>query len=201
MKNLQIQLPKVLLAGIISLGSLSTVVAFSNVNQAIADDQRSENSSISQEMSAEENVVGKLSESESFTTLAKAVEAAGLIDTLQSMDGYTVFAPTDQAFAALPAGTLEALLQPENKETLRRILQYHIVSGEATSSEISAGQFETAAGSAVNIDVMDGMVKVGNAQVVEADIQASNGVIHAIDQVMLPPDISAAELKELNAVR
>ncbi|MEB3280275.1 MAG: fasciclin domain-containing protein [Lyngbya sp.] len=151
--------------------------------------------------SANETIVGAISDRESFGTLAKAVEAAGLADTLQNTGEYTVFAPTDQAFENLPPGTLEALLQPENQETLRRILQYHVVLGEADSSTISSGFFETAEGSGVNIDVARGMVQVEGATVTEPDIQASNGVIHAVDQVILPPDISAAQLQELTAAQ
>lgn len=202
MKPLNIKLPKALLATIVGLGGLATVSAFGNVNRAVAHPHGGESSSMSQEMSSNyETIVGELSDSESFDTLAKAVEAAGLADTLQNTGEYTVFAPTDAAFEALPPGTLEALLEPENQETLRRILLYHVVLGEADSSAISSGFFETAEGSGVNIDVASGMVEVEGATVVEPDIQASNGVIHAVDQVILPPDISAAELQELTAAR
>ncbi|WP_413163476.1 fasciclin domain-containing protein [Capilliphycus salinus ALCB114379] len=203
MKSLNIKLPKALLATIVSLGGLATVSAFGNVNRAVANEYMGESGSMSQEMMSSnyETIVGELSDRESFNTLARAVEAAGLADTLQNTGEYTVFAPTDQAFEALPPGTLEALLQPENQETLRRILLYHVVLGEADSSVISSGFFETAEGSGVDIDVARGMVEVEGATVVEADIQASNGVIHGIDEVILPPDISAAELQQLTAAQ
>ncbi len=200
MKSLNIQLPKVLLATIVSLGGLVTVSAVGNLNRAVANEYRG-SSPMSQEMSSKQSIVGELSESESFNTLEKAVEAAGLADTLKNTGEYTVFAPTDAAFAALPPETLEALLKPENQETLRRILLYHVVLGAADSSEISSGFFETAEGSGVNIDVANGMVIVEGAEVIQADIQASNGVVHAIDAVILPPDISAAQLQELTAAR
>lgn len=198
MKRPNIQLPKIVLAAIVSIGSLATLFAFGNINKAIADNHMDENSSMSQEMSAQDSIATQLSESGSFNTLAQAVEAAGLIEELQTTGEYTVFAPTDEAFAALPAGTLEALLQPENQEILQQILKYHIVLGAANSSEISAGLFETAAGSAVEIEVANGMVQVGNAQVIQPDIQASNGVIHGINQVMLPPDVSVEDLQALS---
>ena len=201
MKSLNIQLPKVLLATIVSLGGLVTVSAFGNVNRAVANEYRGESSPMSQEMSSKQSIAGELSESESFNTLEKAVEAAGLADTLENTGEYTVFAPTDAAFDALPPGTLEALLKPENQETLRRILLYHVVLGAADSSAISSGFFETAEGSGVNIDVANGMVMVEGAEVIQADLRASNGVVHAIDQVILPPDISAGQLQELTAAR
>ncbi|EAW36746.1 fasciclin domain-containing protein [Lyngbya sp. PCC 8106] len=200
MKSLNTQLPKVLLATIVSLSGLVTVSAVGNLNRAVANEYRG-SSSMSQEMSSKQSIVGELSESASFNTLEKAVEAAGLADTLKNTGDYTVFAPTDEAFAALPPRTLEALLQPENQETLRRILLYHVVLGAADSSEISSGFFETAEGSGVNIDVANGMVVVEGAEVIEADLRASNGVVHAIDAVILPPDISAAQLQELTAAR
>jgi uncharacterized surface protein with fasciclin (FAS1) repeats len=199
MKRLNIQLSKIVLAAIVSFGSLATAFTFGNINRAVADEYMGENSSMSQEMSAQDSIVSQLSASGSFNTLAKAVEAAGLVEELQTSGEYTVFAPTDEAFEALPPGTLEALLQPENKEILQQILKYHIVLGAANSSEISSGLFETAAGSGVEIDVANSMVQVGNAQVIQPDIQASNGVIHGINQVMLPPDISVNELQALSA--
>ncbi|MGB3533280.1 MAG: fasciclin domain-containing protein [Microcoleaceae cyanobacterium] len=200
MKRMNIQLSKVLLATIVSLGGLATASIVINTDRAIAESM-SENSTISQEMDAGDSIAEQLAESESFTILTQAVEAAGLTDTLQNTGEYTVFAPTDEAFAALPAGTLEALLLPENQEVLTQILKYHVVLGAATSTEINAGQFETAAGNAVDIDVANGVVKVGNAEVVEVDMKASNGVIHAVNAVILPPNISADDLQGLGATR
>ena len=123
----------------------------------------------------------------SFTTLAAALEAADLVETLKGDGPFTVFAPTDAAFAALPAGTLENLLEPENKATLQGILTYHVLPGKVMSADI-AGQTlapTTVQGTTVAIDATDG-VKVKGANVVTADIEASNGVIHVIDAVILP---------------
>ncbi|MEL6679925.1 MAG: fasciclin domain-containing protein [Pseudomonadota bacterium] len=123
----------------------------------------------------------------SFTTLVAAVQAAGLVDTLKGDGPFTVFAPTDEAFAALPEGTVETLLQPENKDQLVSILTYHVVPGKVMSSDL-AGQdiaVETVEGTPVAIDGTDG-VTVDGATVVAADVVASNGVIHVIDQVILP---------------
>lgn len=123
----------------------------------------------------------------SFTTLVAAIEAAGLVDVLKGEGPFTVFAPTDEAFAALPAGTVESLLLPENIDQLVAILTYHVIPGKVMSADI-AGQMLSVAtvnGAEVEIDASMG-VKVGGANVVTADIEASNGVIHVIDAVLLP---------------
>ena len=123
----------------------------------------------------------------SFKTLVAAVKAAGLVDTLKSPGPFTVFAPTDDAFAQLPSGTLENLLKPENKKQLVAILTYHVVPGKVMSKDI-AGKKTTAKsveGEEISIDATNG-VKVDNAKVVKADVEASNGVIHVIDAVIMP---------------
>ncbi len=125
-------------------------------------------------------------EAGSFTTLTQALEAAGLVDVLSGEGPFTVFAPTDEAFAALPEGTLEELLLPENREQLIQILTYHVVPGEVLSTSLEAGEVTTVEGSPVEISLADG-VMVNDANVVTADIEASNGVIHVIDKVILPP--------------
>lgn len=125
----------------------------------------------------------------SFNTLVVAVKAAGLVDTLASKGPFTVFAPTDAAFAALPKGTLEMLLKPENKDKLTRVLTYHVVSGKVTSNQIKPGSLKTVEGSSMNLKVSRGKVMVNNANVIAANVAASNGVIHAIDKVILPPDL------------
>jgi uncharacterized surface protein with fasciclin (FAS1) repeats len=201
MKRLHIQFSKLLLATIVSLGGLATLSTVGNIDRAVADDHMTEGGSMSQEMSVKDSIVGQLSEDESFSVLVQAVKAAGLVETLSGSGEYTVFAPTNEAFAALPAGTLEALLQPENRDVLTRILKYHVVLGAANSTEITAGQFKTAAGTPVAIDITNGTVQVGNAEVIAVDLEASNGVIHTINQVILPPDISAADLEALSASR
>ncbi|MEM8951601.1 MAG: fasciclin domain-containing protein [Pseudomonadota bacterium] len=123
-----------------------------------------------------------------FNTLVAAVQAAGLVETLQSDGPFTVFAPTDAAFEALPAGTVEDLLKPENKDQLVAVLTYHVVPGKVMSSDL-AGQAidaETVQGTTVAIDATGDGVNVDGASVVAADVEASNGVIHIIDAVILP---------------
>ena len=124
----------------------------------------------------------------SFTTLVAAVQAAGLEETLRGEGPFTVFAPTDAAFAALPEGTVETLLRPENKDQLVGILTYHVVAGKTKSKELAGKSLSVATvnGAEVAIDGTDG-VTVGGAKVVQADVRASNGIIHAIDTVLLPP--------------
>ena len=123
----------------------------------------------------------------SFNTLVAAVQAAGLVDTLKGDGPFTVFAPTDEAFAKLPDGTVENLLKPENKDQLIAVLTYHVVPGKVMSSDIAGKKAEVASvqGGEISVDATDG-VKVDNATVVTADVEASNGVIHVIDTVILP---------------
>lgn len=121
-----------------------------------------------------------------FNTLVAAVQAAGLVETLKGEGPFTVFAPTDEAFAALPAGTVEDLLKPENKDKLVAVLTYHVVAGKVMSGDLSNGMTApTVQGGDVTI-MTEGGVKVNDANVVSADIAASNGVIHVIDKVILP---------------
>ena len=123
----------------------------------------------------------------SFKTLAKALQAADLVDTLKGNGPYTVFAPTDEAFAKLPASTLEDLLKPENKAKLQRILTCHVVPGRVSSSDVAKLRSATAvSGDTIDIAANGGMVTVDKARVVKTDIAASNGVIHVIDSVILP---------------
>jgi uncharacterized surface protein with fasciclin (FAS1) repeats len=125
----------------------------------------------------------------SFKTLAKALAAADLVDTLKGPGPFTVFAPTDEAFAKLPAGTLEALLKPENKAKLQRILTYHVVAGKVMASDVvKMHSAKAVSGDVVTIVTRDGGVRVDGANVVKTDIPASNGVIHVIDAVLLPKD-------------
>ena len=124
----------------------------------------------------------------SFGTLVAAVQAAGLVDTLKGEGPFTVFAPTNAAFAALPAGTVEELLKPENKDKLTAILTYHVVAGKVMSGDLSDGlSAATVNGANITIGTMGG-VTVNGANVTQADIEASNGVIHVIDAVILPPE-------------
>jgi len=123
----------------------------------------------------------------SFTTLVAAVKQAGLVETLKGEGPFTVFAPTDEAFADLPAGTVESLLRPENRDKLTAILTYHVVPGKVMASDVvKLSSAKTVQGSSVSIEVEDGAVYVDGARVVKADVPASNGVIHVIDKVILP---------------
>ena len=123
----------------------------------------------------------------SFKTLVTAVKAAGLVETLKGKGPFTVFAPTDEAFAKLPAGTVENLLKPENKNQLVAILIYHVVSGKVMSKDLAGKNTmaKSVEGGEISVGATDG-VKVDNAKVVKADIEATNGVIHVIDAVIMP---------------
>ncbi|MFM9126191.1 MAG: fasciclin domain-containing protein [Solirubrobacterales bacterium] len=124
----------------------------------------------------------------SFKTLVAAVQAAGLVETLKGEGPFTVFAPTDEAFAKLPAGTVESLLKPENKDKLVAVLTYHVVPGTYTSADLKNGQkLKTVEGQDLTVTVKDGTVKVNDATVEKADIEASNGVVHIINGVLVPP--------------
>lgn len=123
----------------------------------------------------------------SFTTLVKALKAADLAGTLAEAGPYTVFAPTNAAFNKLPKGTLTNLLKPENKAQLQKVLTYHVIAGEVTSKTLKAGKAATVAGAEVTVKIKGKNVNINNAKVTQADLKASNGVIHVIDTVLLPP--------------
>ncbi len=128
-----------------------------------------------------------------FDTLVAAVQAAGLVETLSGEGPFTVFAPTDEAFAALPEGLLEKLLLEENLDVLVSILTYHVVAAEVLAADVTDGDVATVEGSTIALDTSDG-VGVNGANVVLADVLASNGVIHVIDAVILPPDVDVDAL-------
>lgn len=135
----------------------------------------------------EKDIVDTAVAAGSFNTLATALKAAGLIDTLKGKGPFTVFAPTDAAFAKLPAGTVEDLLKPENKAKLVSILTYHVVSGSVSSAQVvKMTSAKTVEGQSVRISAKEGGVMIDGAHVVKADVVASNGVIHVIDSVILP---------------
>ena len=145
------------------------------------------------EMAEAGDIVAVASSTDGFSTLVAALTAGGLVETLQGEGPFTVFAPTDAAFAALPAGLLDKLLLPENKDVLVAILTYHVVAGMVMSADIVAGDVPTVEGSTVTLDTMSG-VKVNGANVTTADVAASNGVIHVIDAVIVPPTVDLASL-------
>lgn len=137
-------------------------------------------------MNDEKTIVETAVEAGTFTTLVAAVQAAGLVETLSGEGPFTVFAPTDEAFAALPEGTVEGLL--ENPEALASILTYHVVAGSVMSGDLSDGMTAaTVNGAEITISIDGGTVMINDATVAAADIETSNGVIHVIDSVILPP--------------
>ncbi|MBL3685120.1 MULTISPECIES: fasciclin domain-containing protein [Sinorhizobium] len=138
---------------------------------------------------AEKDVVDTAIAAGQFETLAAALEAAGLVATLKGTGPFTVFAPTDEAFAKLPAGTVESLLKPENKQKLTAILTYHVVAGKVMAADVAGlDQAKSVNGKMIDIEVEGSTVKVNDAAVTAADIAASNGVIHVIDEVIMPPE-------------
>jgi uncharacterized surface protein with fasciclin (FAS1) repeats len=138
---------------------------------------------------AVDTIVGVASQDDTFSTLVAALSAADLAEVLSGEGPFTVFAPTDEAFAALPEGTVEELLKPENKDQLVKLLQYHVVPAQVLSTEIASGAVDTVQGEPINVQVDEATqaVMINDATVTQADILASNGVIHAIDAVILPP--------------
>ncbi len=176
------------LAGFLTLGAL---VSFPAVTKA-ADMPMTRPTPMSKpmhkpaSMAAEKTIVQIAATNGSFKTLTAALKAAGLTETLSSPGPFTVFAPTDAAFAALPKGTVEKLLLPQNKAMLVKILTYHVVAGDVLSTNLKTGKVKTVEGSSVNVKVSAMGVMVNNAKVVKADIKASNGVIHVVDKVLMP---------------
>lgn len=135
---------------------------------------------------AQQTVVEIAAGNPSFSTLVTAVKAAGLAETLSGKGPFTIFAPTNEAFAKLPAGTVETLLKPENKEKLQKILTLHVVPAKVMAADVKTGAVPTVNGEKLNVVVKDGVVTVNEAKVITTDIVGSNGVIHVIDTVILP---------------
>lgn len=138
--------------------------------------------------SAKADIVDTAVAAGQFKTLVAAVQAAGLVETLKGDGPFTVFAPTDAAFGALPEGTVEDLLKPENRAKLQAILTYHVIPGKVRSGDIAGKRLnaDTVQGSALSVDATNGGVRVGTANVVKADIETANGIIHVIDSVLIP---------------
>ncbi|TIP10522.1 fasciclin domain-containing protein [Mesorhizobium sp.] len=140
-------------------------------------------------LAAEKDIVNTAVEAGQFKTLAAALEAAGLVSTLKGDGPFTVFAPTDEAFAKLPAGTVENLLKPENKHQLTEILTYHVVPGKVMAADVAGlDEAKSVNGKIIDIEVEGSSVRVNDAAVTDADVAASNGVIHVIDKVIMPPE-------------
>jgi uncharacterized surface protein with fasciclin (FAS1) repeats len=136
---------------------------------------------------AADDIVETAKSAGTFKTLVAALDAAEKTSMLKKEGPYTVFAPSDEAFAKLPEGTVADLLKPENKEKLGKILAYHVVEGKVMSSDLKSMMAKTANGAELDIKVADGAVTVNDAKVVKADVAASNGVIHVVDTVLMPP--------------
>ncbi len=162
-----------------------------------SDDEASEDTvaedTVAEEVVADGDIVAVASGNPDFSTLVAALSAAGLVETLQGEGPFTVFAPTDAAFAALPEGLLEKLLLPENIAVLTAILTYHVVPGKVMSTDVTAGDVATVEGSTIAITTDMG-VMVNGANVVAVDVTASNGVIHVIDAVIVPPTVDLSTL-------
>ncbi|MFB6276472.1 MAG: fasciclin domain-containing protein [Halothece sp.] len=137
----------------------------------------------------EQDIVGIASNNENFSTLVKAVQAADLAETLQGEGPFTVFAPTNEAFAKLPDGIVEFLLQPENKDLLVDVLSYHVVPGEVMSNQLETGTVDSLNGG-LSVAISGNSVIVNNASVIQPDVEASNGVIHAVNRVLLPEGLA-----------
>lgn len=167
---------------------LAAVIALGVAMSAPVALQAGESNMQTAEQTTNANIVETAQAAGQFQTLLAAAQAAGLVDTLSNGGPFTLFAPTDAAFAALPEGTVESLLEPENREQLAAILKYHVIPGRVMSGDIAGTQasVQTIEGRMLQIDARDGVI-VGGANVISADVAASNGVIHVVDKVILPP--------------
>lgn len=187
------------LSGVIAVAGASALISLPVLVQAQAQPETRPGSMTSEPAAAPEpegvttaqtqTIVAVASSNDNFSTLKAALEAAELTDTLAGQGPFTVFAPTNAAFEALGKEKVEALLKPENKDQLIKVLTYHVVPGQVMSADLKSGETKTVEGGEVMVMVKDGKVKVNNAQVTQADVKASNGVIHVIDTVLLPPDL------------
>lgn len=187
------------LSGVIAVAGASALISLPVLVQAQAQPETRPGSMTSEPAAAPESqgvttaqtqtIVAVASSNDNFSTLKAALEAAELTETLAGQGPFTVFAPTNAAFEALGKEKIEALLKPENKDKLIKVLTYHVVPGQVMSADLKSGETKTVEGGEVTVTVKDGKVKVNNAQVTQADVKASNGVIHVIDTVLLPPDL------------
>ena len=168
-----------LLSALLTGMVLTSVTAFGHCGSCAADQQTSAGKH-------EHDIVAVAQSAGSFNTLVAAVQAAGLVEVLQGKGPFTVFAPTDEAFKKLPAGTVENLLKPENKKQLAAILTYHVVPGKVMAADVKTMKVKTVNGQMVDIKVNAKGVTFGGAKVIKTDVPASNGVIHVIDTVVIP---------------
>ncbi|PZV07125.1 MAG: fasciclin [Leptolyngbya sp.] len=188
------------MVGFASVGAAALMAACGAPNEPVADTAPGQDPMSQDPMATEApdsageggSIVDVAAGNDDFSILVEAVQAADLADTLSADGPLTLFAPTNAAFEALPEGTLEELLLPENQDALRQILTYHVIEGAVPAADVMTGEVASAAGSPISVQVDDatGEVMINQAMVTGADIQASNGIIHAIDQVLLPPDLA-----------
>ena len=183
---------KVKLVALALVASISFAACGSDSESTESTEAAATEESVAEAVAAGD-IVAVASATEGFTTLVAALTAAGLVETLQGEGPFTVFAPTDAAFAALPEGLLEKLLLPENVEVLKSILTYHVVAGKVLSTEVVAGDVPSVEGSNLTLATELG-VKVNDATVTQADVEATNGVIHVIDAVLVPSTVDITKL-------
>lgn len=177
-----------IVALVLIIGGIFVFTSSSDEEDEVANVDSSQVADQSESQAQEQATIVELAQATpELSTLVTTVVAADLVDTLNSDGPFTVFAPTDSAFAALPDGTLDDLLKPENVDQLTEILTYHVVAGEAFSTDLTDGQkIETVQGEELTVSIKDGKVMINNAEVLTADVDASNGVVHVIDTVLLP---------------
>jgi uncharacterized surface protein with fasciclin (FAS1) repeats len=185
-----------IIAATITLGCVNTFAALPSFADTKAKDakpaaitEKKDPKTAPMTATSSSTIVDVASGNKSFTTLVTAIKAAGLVETLSGKGPFTVFAPTDAAFKTLPVGTLEMLLKPENKAKLVKVLTYHVVPGMVMAKDVKPGTVKTVEGATFAVKVAGGKVLVNGAKVTKTDIPASNGVIHVIDQVLLPPNL------------
>lgn len=183
------------LAAVVAVTALTLAACGGSSDETAAETAETTSEEMAVEETGAGTVVDVASSTEGFSTLVAAVGAADLVDTLNSEGPFTVFAPTDDAFAALPPGVLDALLLPENKDTLTEILTYHVVPGAVMAADVTDGDVATVEGQTVTLSTADG-VTINGATVIQADVVADNGVIHVIDAVILPPEPDRKQREE-----
>lgn len=174
----------------------ATIAATISTGMIHADEHKTSEDRSEAVAVAKKDIVTIAADSEDFTTLVAAIKAAGLVDTLMGDGPFTVFAPTNKAFEALPEGMVIELMKPENKEKLVRILSYHVVPQKLLSENAATMPLKTAEGSEATMTLDGDTVMIDGAKVIEADVEASNGVIHVIDKVLLPSPKEDSEEKE-----
>jgi uncharacterized surface protein with fasciclin (FAS1) repeats len=180
-------------AAALTLAACSSSSDEATSEPTVAASEEAASGDMAADSAAAGTIVDIASTTDGFGTLVAAVQAAGLVDTLNGEGPFTVFAPNDAAFAALPAGLVDALLLPENKDALTKILTYHVVPGTVMAADVTDGDVATVEGQNVTLSTADG-VTVNGAKVIQADVVASNGVVHVIDAVIVPPDVDVEAL-------